>query len=179
MLRVPNILNAESENQEFLYDQYLDRLINYKVDLVDDIDESYLIYDIIACITIPIKDIKLIVQVHGIDADGNIKYDLFGKTQSEHFPKDHVTLVELSIYDDLKIINIKELYKTLDGNGNSFNSFNSYEEGHIMNIERIHKICNATLSNYLCGRNSDGKDLFKEIGSYIMDYEDYLIYLEF
>lgn len=179
MIRKTNILNAEFENQEYLYDQYLNRLFNYKVELEDDINESYKAYDIIACITIPIKDIKLVIQVHGIDADGNIKYDLFGKTQSEHFSKDHVALVELSIYNDLTIINIKELFKTLDGNGNTFNSFNSCEEGHIMNIERIHKICNAILSRYLCGRNSDEKCRVEEFGSHILDYEDYLNYLEF
>lgn len=179
MLRIPNVLNAGFEIQDYLYDQYLNRLFNYKVELEDNIDESYKAYDIITCITIPIKDINLVVQVHGIDADGNIKYDLYGKIQSEYFSKDHVSLVELSIYGDLTILNIKELHKTLDGNGNSFNSFNSCQSGHIMTTERIHKICNAILSRYLCGRDSDRKYEIEEFGSDIMDYEDYLNYLEF
>ena len=171
MLRTSKLLQSMDVNQEFYYKEYFNKTVNYTFDLENDIKEAVRPYQLITCITIPIKDIKLIVQVHGIDETGNIKYDLFGKVQSDIFSKDHVTLVELALYGGLVIVNINELYRTLDGNEKSFNCNND----HIMNVETIHKICNAILTRYLCRRFSE----LEKDGLHSLDYEDYLNYLEF
>ena len=169
MIRTPRFLNAKLHYPLFLSSEYNKKLDSYNVDLEKNFRKTTRHYVTTTCVTIPIGDINLIIQMHGIDETSRIKFDM-GKIQSEHFSRDYVTIVELSLSDGMTIININELYRTLDGNGKSFNSDN-----HIMTIETIQKICNALFTQYFCNRDSE----FESELPHMLDYNEYLYYLEF
>lgn len=165
MIRTPRLFNPKS----YLKSEYT-KLETYIVDLEENIKKTTKAYKKVLSITVPIEDMNIIVQLHGIDETGMIKYDMFGKADSKYFSKDHVKVVELSFYGEDEIIHIKELYKTLDGYGKSFNCDN-----HLKDVDTVHRICNAVLSRYFCTRYSElEKDL-----PHLLDYYDYLMYLEF
>ena len=172
MLRIKTNVYDENLDYSELYEQYAEGLKEYKIDLVDKDDDRYNEY-ISTCVVIPFFDLKLIVQVHGIDDSGQIKYYLLGYVKCEDFSHEHITIIHASLGDD-RIYNYEKLYEALDGNYKSFN-----REEWMMNLEMINKVCSAILHRYLCNRGRWRNGYRDDVEGDGMDIDDYLLYLEF
>ncbi|HBY02286.1 MAG TPA: hypothetical protein DEG92_07110 [Rikenellaceae bacterium] len=146
MSQTNNTVCVNYENKNNFNEQLFSNLNCYTIELEEDNKESTKVYESIICITIPIKDIIMIFQVDGFDENENIKYKLFGKVQPEHFSKDNVAIVQVSIINKFKITNVKEVYRSRLRIGYSNKTKNGK---HINNFGYIYDICNFLIRGFL------------------------------
>jgi len=146
MLQNDNTVCVNYENKNNFDEGLISNLNYYTIELEEDNKASTKVYESIICITIPIKDIIMIFQVDGFDENENIQYTLFGKVQPEHFSKDNVAIVEVSIINKLKITNIKEVYRSRLRIGYTSKIKNGK---HINNFGYIYDICNFLIRGFM------------------------------
>jgi hypothetical protein len=146
MTQTNNTICVNHENKNNFDEQLISSLNCYTIDLEEDNKESTKVYESIICITIPIKDIILIFKVDGFDEDENIKYTLLGKVQPEHFSKDNVAIVQVSIINKFKISNVKEVYRSRLRIGYSNKTKNGKQ---INNFGYIYDICNFLIRGFM------------------------------
>lgn len=138
-------VNAKS-NDSF-NKRLLNKLDYYTVEVVDDNKKSSKVKNRTFGITIPLRDSIILLEVDGGDENLHLIYKLIGKVPPEHFSKEHVTIVEFTINENLTITNNSEVYKSRQRFGDKNNAKN---DRHINNFSIIYDICNDISKSFIC-----------------------------
>lgn len=154
MLKKPSVVNVNHENNNCFNEHFFNNLNCYTIELNVENISSTKVHHTSICITIPLREIILILKVNGFDKNKNIKYELLGKVQPENFSKENVTMVQLSLIDNFKIINIKEVYRSRRKIGYILNNKNDEQKN---NFGFIYDICNFIVRSFMNDSCSDLK----------------------
>ena len=135
--------NATPKSKSELVHEYKKILIKYTTSegINRDIHEDA---DVFKCITLPVGDLHVVVEITGVDCEG-LNFSLFGRTTTDLLSADHIELSEMVIEND-EIVIMKRLLKMADYNEESFNDYIK----HPMTIKTINKICIAIVNYSLC-----------------------------